>query len=96
VAPILGNPLGSGAQCTGCHNGTNATPSWINDTGLRARLGTVINGTQSSLLLICPTFGNGPGGNAACAGMPAPQTGFGGGNFTNYDAFLTCIFNGQP
>jgi hypothetical protein len=97
VATILGNPLGSGAQCTGCHNGASATPDWRSTTaGLATRLAGVINGTQSSLLLICPTFGNGAGGNAACAGMPAPQTGFGGGNFTNYDSFLTWILNGQP
>jgi len=96
VSTILGNPLGSGAQCTSCHDGVSATPSWLNTAGLAGRLATVINGTQSSLLLLCPTFGSGAGGNAACTGMPFPQTGFGGGNFTNYDSFLTWILNGQP
>jgi hypothetical protein len=47
-------------------------------------------------LLLCPTFGSGAGGSASCTGMPAPQTGFGGGVFNNYDAFLTWILNGQP
>jgi hypothetical protein len=97
VATILGNPLGSGAQCTGCHNGTNAVPDWRSSTaGLAGRLAGVIDGTQQSLLLLCPTFGSGAGGSSSCTGMPAPQPGFGSGGFANYDAFLTWIFNGQP
>ncbi|HYT16442.1 MAG TPA: hypothetical protein VEL80_08690 [Burkholderiales bacterium] len=101
VAAILGNAgnpsPGSNAGCTGCHfSGGPAVPSWVDDGSLRTRLAGVINGTQSSLLLICPTFGSGAGGNAACTGMPFPQTGFGSGVFNNYDAFLTWILNGQP
>jgi hypothetical protein len=94
VATILG---ASGDNCTSCHNGVNAVPSWANDAGLASRLATVINGTQSSLLLLCPTFGAGAGGDVSCSGMPAPQAGFQPGvNLTNYNAFLTWIFNGQP
>jgi len=106
VAAILGNAgtasPGTNDGCTGCHGLGTATPSWVTDgtptgnSGLRTRLGGVINGTQSSLLLLCPTFGSGAGGNAACTGMPFPQTGFGSGVFNNYDAFLTWILNGQP
>ncbi|HVY04889.1 MAG TPA: hypothetical protein VHB46_02830 [Burkholderiales bacterium] len=86
--------LNSGAGCTSCHNGTTATPSWINDSGLKSRLLSTINlgAPQSSLLLVCPHDASAP----ACSGMSAPQPGFGAGDFTNYDAILTWIINGTP
>jgi PKD repeat protein len=98
VSAILGNggtaSPGSNAGCISCHSpGNGATPSWVNDGSLPARLSGVIdtNSPQSSLLLVCPSQGT------PC-GMPSYSTsGFGGSsNTSNYDAFLTWIINGQP
>jgi hypothetical protein len=97
VAAILGNPYpvggpAPGAGCTNCHGGGGVnTPSWINNASLRGNLNLVTDGTQNSVLLLCPSIGN-----AACPGMPINQPGFGNGDFSNYNAFLTWILNGKP
>jgi hypothetical protein len=100
MAAILGNggsaSPGSAAGCIGCHDGSSASPDWRSGTaGLAGRLATVINGTQTSPLLLCPTVGSNGGANPECGAMPSPQTGF-SGTFNNYNAFLTWILNGQP
>jgi hypothetical protein len=47
-----------GRGCAGCHDGTNASPSWIDDGGLFTRVsGGFFNTTDParSLILICPS-----------------------------------------
>jgi hypothetical protein len=99
IKTILGNPIGAGAQCTGCHNDASSNPppskSWQatpDDSALRARLANEIDpAPQSSLLLVCPSTGT----CAPSNGMPQ-QTGFFGGNLSDYNAVLTWIINGTP
>ncbi len=85
----VGNTLN--ATCSACHSNAGApiaTPSWVNDAGLHARLvsGFVNSGApQSSSILVCPNTGG--------CGMVA-QPGFSGADLSDYDVVLTWIING--
>jgi len=90
--------------CTGCHVATSVTPpSWdVNDpdrASLYARVTARVNATDParSLIVTCPAEST---QSLDCHNPPAAlmgqQTGFNGGNTTNYTEFLNWIISGAP
>jgi len=88
----------NGRGCTGCHDGSFATPSWI-DSGSPTLYTRVTSGFVNttdparSLILACPSEGSQV--CASLAGMPQ-QSGFTDADSSSYNVILNWIIGGAP
>jgi hypothetical protein len=83
--------------CTGCHNGTTATPSWIDDGGLFGRVSpTFVNSTDpaKSLILTCPSESTKGVDCLNVTTIMGQQSGFTDANSSSYNLILNWIIGG--